>query len=142
MRQRAKRDDGSVLVLGVGLMGVVLLAISVVVDASMAFIQRQALQARADAAVLAGVQGIDYDAYYAQGATEATALVPGNARGLAVARLNRSQQADPIPGFQILEISSSQRAVAAKVSAPIRTAFWPIDAAIEVRASASLDYVG
>ena len=142
MNRYVRDEVGSVLVLGIGLMGVVLLAISVVVDASMAFVQRQALQARADAAVLAGVQGIDYDSYYQLGATEATALVPANARGLASSQLARAQASDPIPGFEVLDVASSGRDVSALVRAPLRTAFWPIDATMSVRATATLDYVG
>ena len=67
--KRETAEDGSVLLLGIGLIGVLLVAISVVTDASMAFHQRTALQARADAAVLAGRQGIDLATYYLGGAT-------------------------------------------------------------------------
>ena len=139
----ARADDrGSVLVLGIGLIGVLLLAVSVVTDASMAFIQRSALQARADAAVLAGAQGIDLDAYYVHGATEATVLVPSNARSLAADQLARAQEHSAIEGLEVVALSASPREISATLSAPIRTAFWPLEATITVESSAQLDYVG
>ncbi len=135
-------DRGSVLVLGIGLIGVLLLSVSVVTDAGLAFIQRSALQARADAAVLAGAQGLDLDAYYANGATEATALVPANARALAADQLARAQQQAVIDGLEVVELSASPREVVTTLRAPIRTAFWPLEATITVESSARLDYVG
>lgn len=139
---RLRGDRGSVLLLGIGLMGVVLVAISVVTDASMAFAQRQVLQARADAAVLAGVQEIDRDHYYAHGATQNTRLIPASAHLRTRDYLQRDQSRDPIPGLTIDEIGGTDRIITTEISAPVRTAFWPITASISVRSAASLDYVG
>jgi len=136
------RDEGSVLLLGIGLIGVLMLAISVVVDASLAFVQRQALQARADTAVLAGVQRIDLDHYYIHGATETSKLIPHEAIASALAHVEFEQVNDPIPGLEIVQIYGQERQLTAELTAPIRTAFWPIEATITVRSSASLDYVG
>lgn len=142
VRQHVCEERGSVLLLGIGLMAVVLVAISVVTDASMAFLQRQQLQARADAAVLSGVQSIDRDHYYAHGATEHTRLLPAGASARTRHHIERDQARDPIPGLLITGIGGSDRVVIAEIAAPIRTAFWPIEATISVRSSASLDYVG
>ena len=142
LRERSKSEDGSVLLLGIGLIGVLLLAVSVVTDASMAFLQRSTLQARADAAVLAGVQGIDLDAYYAYGATEATRLVPATARSLAHSQLAVAQDASPIAGLEVVSLAASDRDLRAVLRAPIRTAFWPLEATITVESAARLDYVG
>jgi len=142
LRARSRRDDGSVLLLGIGLIGALLLAMSVVTDASMAFLQRSTLQARADAAVLAGVQGIDLDAYYAYGASEATRLVPAAARTLAVGQLSQAQNATPITGMEIVSLVASDRDLRAVLRAPLRTAFWPLEANITVESAARLDYVG
>ena len=136
------RDEGSVLLLGIGLIGVLMLAISVVVDASLAFVQRQALQARADTAVLAGVQRIDLDHYYIHGATETSKLIPHEASASALAHVEFEQVNDPIPGLEVVQILGHERHLTAELAAPIRTAFWPIEATITVRSSASLDYVG
>lgn len=137
-----RSDRGSVLVLGIGFIGVVLLAISVVTDAAMAFVQRQALQARVDSAALAAVQAIDLDTYYRVGATEATTLVPAAARARAMDHLEQAQNLDPIEGLQVSTIDATASDVQVSASAPIRTAFWPIDATITVSSRASLDYVG
>ena len=142
VRGHIGEERGSVLLLGIGLMAVVLVAISVVTDASMAFLQRQQLQARADAAVLSGVQSIDRDHYYAHGATENTRLLPAGASARTRQHIERDQARDPIPGLIIVGIGGSDRWVTAEIAAPVRTAFWPISASISVRSSASLDYVG
>lgn len=142
MWNRISADRGSVLLLGIGLIGVILLAISVVTDASLAFNQRQALQTRADAAVLAGVQQIDIDHYYAHGATEHTRLIPAQARDRAREHIRRDQAGDPIVGLTVVEVGGTDREVTVELSAPVRTAFWPLTASINVRSAASLDYVG
>jgi hypothetical protein len=139
----ALRDDrGSVLLLGLGFMAVALLAISVATDAALAFVQRSALQARADAAVLAGVQAIDLDSYYRYGATPATALVPSAARVRVLEHFQRSQLSTEIDGAQIVSLTATPNVVAVQLRAPVRTAFWPVSASISVASQAQLDYVG
>ncbi len=143
MRTRVFQDDrGSVLLLGLGLMGVVLMALSVAVDASLAFVQRSIVQARADAAVLAGVQAIDVDSYYVHGATSGTALIPHDARSRTFQHLERANQGSVIDGLEIVAVTATHSSVEAVLRVPVRTAFWSIDASISVRAQARLDYVG
>lgn len=140
---RLLRDErGSVLLLGLGFIAVILMAISVATDTALAFVQRSTLQARADAAVLAGVQAIDLDMYYLQGATPATALVPDAARIRTISHLQRAQTATEIPGLEIVSVVATKHAVEAVLRVPVRTAFWPIDASISVASRAQLDYVG
>lgn len=141
-RHSVRDDRGSVLLLGLGFIAVILIAVSVATDAALAFVQRSALQARADAAVLAGVQAIDLDAYYLYGATPATVLVPATARTKTISHLQRVQASNPIHGLEIVTVTATDRAVEAVIKAPIRTAFWPIDASISVASRAQLDYVG
>ena len=142
--RRGVIDDqrGSVLLLGLGFMGVVLIALSVAVDASLAFVQRSVVQARADAAVLAGVQAIDIDSYYAQGATPGTALIPHDARSKTFQHLERANRSSQIDGLEIVAVTATSSSVEAVLRVPVRTAFWPIEASISVRAQARLDYVG
>lgn len=135
-------DRGSVLLLGLGFMAVALLAISVATDSALAFVQRSALQARADAAVLAGVQAIDLDSYYRYGATSATTLVPGAARARVLEQFERSQQSTDIDGAHIVSVTATSNVVAVQLRAPVRTAFWPVQASITVESQAQLDYVG
>ncbi len=135
-------DEGSVLMLGLGFIGVLLLALAVVIDASLALIQRSTLQARADAAVLAGVQAIDLNSYYAHGATSATRLVPQAARVNVLGYFERSQRSGVIPGAQVVSITADGSYVETVLQAPARLVFWPIEAQITVKAAAQLDYVG
>ena len=140
--RRIRDERGSVLLLGLGFMAVILITVSVATDAALTFVQRSTLQARADAAVLAGVQAIDLEAYYLHGATPATALVPGTARTRTMSHLQRAQVSTQIPGLEIVSVIATDRAVEAVIKAPIRTAFWPIEASISVASQAQLDYVG
>lgn len=137
-----RHERGSVLVLGLGFIAVLLVGVAVATDAALAFVQRSALQARADAAVLAGVQAVDLDAYYRHGATSGTALVPSVARTSTLAHLQRSQASQEIPHMEIVQVTATEHAVETVLRAPIRTAFWPIDASISVVSRAELDYVG
>lgn len=141
-RQIIRDEQGSVLLLGLGFIAVILMAISVATDAALAVTQRSTLQARADAAVLAGVQAIDLDTYYLHGATAATALVPATARAQAITHLQRTQSSNDIPGMEIVSVVATNHTVEAVLRAPVRTAFWPIDARISVASRAHLDYVG
>ena len=140
--KRGSAEDGSVLLLGIGLIGVLFVAISVVTDASMAVHQRSVLQARADAAVLAGSQGVDLTSYYLRGATTATTLVPSEARSLALRQIEQAQIDATIDGLEVVALTASSTTVTAVLQAPIRTAFWPIEALIMVESSGRLDYIG
>ena len=67
MRRRPHGDDGTVLVLVVGLTAVLLLLVGVVVDVSAAALARRSVSSAADGAAVSGAQGIDLAAYYADG---------------------------------------------------------------------------
>ncbi len=64
LRLALQRDDGSVLLLVVGLIPVLFLLVAVGVDASTLFIHRRALSSTADAAALAGAQSADLERFY------------------------------------------------------------------------------
>lgn len=134
-------DEGSVLLLGIGLAAVCLLALAVVTDAASVFLQRSELQARADAAVLSGAQGIDIPAYYEKGATQGTTLDPRTARERAIRALSAQQDLDPIDDFSIDSVNASPTAVTVSVSAPLRLEFFGgvITARVGAESSARLD---
>lgn len=143
MRSSRLGDErGSVLLLGLGFIGVTLVALSVAVDASLAFVQRSVVQARADAAVLAGVQAIDLATYYAHGARSGTTLVPDQARSRTLQHLQQANQRSAIEGLEIVSVTSNSSTVETILRAPVRTVFWPVEASMSVRAQARLDYVG
>jgi hypothetical protein len=135
-------DEGSVLLLGLGFLGICLLALAVVTDTASLFLQRMALQARADAGALNGAQGIDLDAYYAQGASTATALIPSIAVARVVAVIQEADTHDPISGLAVEQIRVVDQVVRVELAAPGRLTFFTMLEAptIRVRSDARLDH--
>jgi Flp pilus assembly protein TadG len=60
-------DEGSVLVLVVGLTAVLVVLVGVVVDVSAVVLARRSLSSAADGAAVAAAQALDDDAFYARG---------------------------------------------------------------------------
>lgn len=118
VRGSAVDDTGSVLLLTIGLVVVAVLAAVVVIDASAAFLQRRQLAAWADTAALAGAQGIDLEAYYAEGASSATRLDSAT----VVTRVRRHLAVAP-DDVRIEQLSSDGRQVRLVLSAPLRLPF-------------------
>lgn len=114
------RDQGSVLLLLIGMVVVGMLAFTVLVDASAAFLQRQRLLALADAAALAGAQAIDLEQYYLTGASASTRLDPV-AVGIAVRRhVAASGAVREFDGLVIARASSDGTSVDVALQAPLR----------------------
>jgi uncharacterized membrane protein len=128
--------------LGLGFLGICLLALAVVTDTASLFLQRMALQARADAGALNGAQGIDLDAYYAQGASTATALIPSIAVARVVAVIQEADTHDPISGLAVEQIRVVDQVVRVELAAPGRLTFFTMLEAptIRVRSDARLDH--
>lgn len=89
MKRRQAADEGSVLILTLGMVLVCLMALAVVVDISTLYLARRSLQAQADAAALAGAQAIDLDHYYANGAGAGIRLDPRGVRAAIDRHLRR-----------------------------------------------------
>lgn len=115
-------DRGSVLILGIGWVAVCLLSLVVLVDASVAFLQRRELVSLADAAALAGAQAIDLDAYYERGASSTTRLEPRLVPVRVRSHLERAD-AGGMDGLVLEEVSSDGRAVRVRLSTPLRLPF-------------------
>ena len=115
-------DSGSVTLLVLGFTAVCLLALVVLVDASAAYLQRRELVARADAAALAGAQGIDLVAYYAHGATAATRLDPATVARRVRSQVVRSGAAD-VPGLRLRAVTTDGERVHVVLSVPLRLPF-------------------
>jgi uncharacterized membrane protein len=139
-----RADRGSVLVLGIGFIGICLLAIAVVGDVGSAFLQRRSLTAIADAAAIAGAQVIDLDAYYAGGATIGTALDAPGVYAATADAIARSGAPERIPGFRTVRIEVRDDIVHVHLAAPLRLTFFTEFAQtdIQVHATARLDYRG
>jgi len=137
--RRHADDRGSVLVLGLGLVAVCMLALTVCIDGAVALVQRQALLSAADAAAIAGAQGIDLDEYYATGASSATRLQPSDVIRLATRHIRGSTMP---PGMSIERIWSDGTDVTVRLSAPLRLPFplVPTLDRITVESRARLQY--
>lgn len=137
-RSTSPPDRGSALILGIGLLVVCLTGVAVLADASVALLQRQRLLALADGAALAGAQAIDLDAYYARGATEATALDPE----AADAAVRRHLAAADVTDTRLLVVASDGIDVLVTLSGPIRTPFLGalFDGEITMASRARLSY--
>ncbi|HVQ87912.1 MAG TPA: pilus assembly protein TadG-related protein [Actinomycetes bacterium] len=66
-RVRASPDEGTVLLLILGLVVIAGLLVAVVIDVTVLFLGRQSLNSAADGAVLAGAQAVDRAALYRNG---------------------------------------------------------------------------
>lgn len=74
MSRRPRGDDGSVLMLVVGLFGVLVLLVGVVVDVSAVVLAKRSLASAADGAAVSGAQALDYTVFYAKGPGEGVPL--------------------------------------------------------------------
>ena len=143
MRTRIKKaEEGSVLILGIGLLGVCLLALVVVADTGSAFLQRKNLYSVADAAALAGAQTLDLPIYYEQGASQATHLDGRSAVAKARGFLAKSEVIAAHPGLTVDSITTDGQSIQVDLSIPITVPF--VNALhrepARVRATARLDY--
>jgi hypothetical protein len=72
--RRARDDEGSVMVLTIGLTAILLLLVGVVVNVSVAALARRSLSSAADGAAVSGAQGLDEQAYLMRGLDSAVPL--------------------------------------------------------------------
>jgi len=130
------------MILGIVLVAVSVLALVTVTDVSASFLQRRSLAAIADAAALSGAQALDLDEYYAHGASEGTALDPEIVTRVVRANVRAVAASDGIPGMRIEDVISDGVTVAVRLSAPISVPFLGslLESRAEVEAQARLDY--
>lgn len=116
------KDDGSVLMLVLGMVVIAFLLVAVVTDTSALYLKRRALQAMADGAAIAGAQAMDADAVYAGRATSSVPLDPA---GVADAVRDYVRKAGGSASFDPALSSVSTDGVTARVtlSATIRLPF-------------------
>ncbi len=135
------KDEGSIMLLGIGMIGVCLLALAVITDSANAFIQQRELQSIADSIALAGAQGIDMQEYYRTGATQSTRLNSAQVRDIARTHAN-AMTTDSDIELTNIAIEPDGKSVLVTLNAPLRLTFFdalPFDP-VEVSASARLDY--
>jgi hypothetical protein len=142
MKCQDSDDAGSVVLLGVVLVAVCVFALVVVIDISALFLQRRNLAAIADASALAGAQAIDLDAYYSNGASEATTLDPAIVARVVRANIASVINADGLGGIRLEGVESDGESVRVHLSAPLTVPFLGaiLGERAEVVANARLDY--
>jgi uncharacterized membrane protein len=115
---------GQVSLLVVGFAAVIVLLIGVVVDASAAFLRRQAIESVADGAALAAADGVAGEAVYTSGLGSTAAIDPEVAEGYVAAYLARTGAAASFPGL-IWRVESAGDAVTVRLSAPLQLPISP-----------------
>lgn len=113
------RERGSITPLVVGFAVVVAMLVAVVVDASAAYLQRQGLDAVADAAALAATDGLEGEQVYLHGLHGRAAIDPAAARGFVEDYLRASGVRERYPGLSV-SVESGGRTVVVRVAAPLR----------------------
>lgn len=116
---RQERGSVSVFILGVFVLGLML--VGTVTDLAVLQIDRRALQADADGAALAAVQGADLAQIYSAGITTYVPVDPALARQRALTLLHARR--DVLAGFSVDSVTTDGRTVLVHVSARVRPPF-------------------
>lgn len=133
-------DEGSVLVLMVGLAVVLLLLVGVVVDVSTVVLSRRSMSSTADAAAVSAAQGIDDDAFYADGPRDGVPLSPAAVADRVAAYADAA--AEDQPGLQLssrvedghVAVVSARRSVHLPFGGPFGVADVDVTAVARARA--------
>ena len=102
----------------VGFFVVLVMTVAVVVDASAAYLRRQALSSLADGAALAAADGLQGEHVYTSGLGERAVLDPGAARELVAAYLAEVGAGQSHPGLSHSVVTRGERVVV-RVAAPL-----------------------
>lgn len=143
MSPAATRDEtGSVTPLILGFFVVVLLLVAVVVDASAAYLRREALNSLADAAALAATDGLAGERVYTEGLESRAPIDPEAARAYVADYLTGSGARARFPGLT-WSVRTSADAVVVTVSAvmdlPLRVPGVGEDTIVRGSAAAVVD---
>lgn len=111
-------EAGQATVLIIGLVLVLAMTVVVVVDASAAYLRRQALSSLADGAALAAADGIEGERVYTRGLGERAVVDPDQARGFVADYLVSARARVRNPGLSVVVETSGDRVVV-RVAAPL-----------------------
>lgn len=118
-RAGTRRDEvGQATVLIIGLVLVLAMTVVVVVDASAAYLRRQALSSLADGAALAAADGIEGERVYTRGLGERAVVDPEQARAFVADYLLSAGARVRNPGLSVVVETSGDRVVV-RVAAPL-----------------------
>jgi uncharacterized membrane protein len=112
---RGPGDEGSVLLLILGLVVLLVLVVTVVVDVTALFLARRDLLAAADGAALAGAQAVDEERLYTEGVREGSLpLQPARAEAAARRYLSDVGVGDRLDGFEV-DVDASATSVTVRL---------------------------
>lgn len=94
-RRRPSGDDGSVLVLMLGLFAVLLVLVGVVVDLSVVILAKRSLASAADGAAVSAAQAIDYGVFYSRGPGQGVPLSEDDVRSRVGTYADAAMQGQP-----------------------------------------------
>jgi hypothetical protein len=135
-----QRDDGSILVLSIGLLITAVMVATAVVNVASLWVTRSALNAVADGAALAGAQAIDEAAIYRFGLGSGLRLDPAEASRRVRAFV--AHERSTVPGVTLRSVRVSGDEVAVTLSAPAHTVFgylMPVRPTLVVAAAHSVN---
>jgi uncharacterized membrane protein len=138
--RRPRGDDGSVLLLVLGLTGVLLVAVALVVNVSAVILAKRALASAADGAAVSAAQALDEEAFYASGLAGGLPLDADEAASRVAAY--RADVEAGQPGLQLsLRVDGRTAVVRASrtIALPLRLlSTGPVTVEAEARARAPL----
>lgn len=111
-------ERGQTALLIIGFVLVIAMMIVVVVDATSAYLRRQALSTLADGAALAAADGIEGEQVYTEGLGERATVDPERARELVAGYLSSVKAAQRYPGLVHVVETDGERVVV-RVGAPL-----------------------
>ena len=113
---KKSNDEGSILVLGIGLSLVCVLVATVAINVATVWLSRTALDSIADGAALAGTHAIDSAAIYRDGLSGITHLSQSQARVKVKAYLARPEVKSQVHGLRLRSIVVNGNSVQVTVS--------------------------
>ena len=129
-------EHGQTAVLLVGLAVVLMLLVGVTVDASAAYLRRQALDNLADGAALAAADGVQGRQVYDGGLGDVALIDPEVARGYVVTYLAEAGAARELPGLRV-DVDAGTERIVVRLSAPLDLPVTPPGWVGDARVSAT-----
>ena len=118
-----KDDNGSILVLGIGLGIIAITLVTTLVNISTVWIARNNLDSVADGAALAAVQAVDTRNVYTQGLGSSLRLNSAQARSRAVSYINKAASRGDIHRPRITAMTVGAQSVSITLTADVQVPF-------------------
>ena len=139
-----RREEGTILLFGIGLAIAGLMIATVSINVASIWIARNVLDGIADGAALAAAQAVDTDAIYRNGLGANLRLNENIARARVNQYIDVARVRNQVQDFQIRSVSVSGTSVTVTVQARPRTAFgylMPVSTPVVVSAAKAINKV-